>query len=213
MIVDADQLDAVTPVRRRGGGEPRLEQADRLVVRALTERRETRGRQRRRLVRSVVPTQIDRHECRHERDCRQWPAGVPLLRQHHHRDGRRGEDDCGRDRGPRQAPTHHRMRQPKRACDECDRNEDFERALPAACRRHRTGEPAMHEVAGDDGNERDQHEVGVRRPAVEIDRRQHVVHQVEGGGVTAEIVEQHQHSRDGEEPDLTREGEAAQESQ
>ena len=38
VIVNPDQLDAVAPVRRRGGGELRLEQAYGLIAGGLKER-------------------------------------------------------------------------------------------------------------------------------------------------------------------------------
>src|SRR6266446_2179442 len=46
VIVDADELHAVTPVGRRGAGEPRLEEAHRLVVGVSAQRVEWGGRQR-----------------------------------------------------------------------------------------------------------------------------------------------------------------------
>ena len=67
----------------------------------------------------------------------------------------------------------------------------------------------MDEIARDHRDQRDQHEGGIGRPAVERDAGQEVVHQMEGRRIGAERVEQHQRRGDGEEPDLARPGDAA----
>ncbi len=69
----------------------------------------------------------------------------------------------------------------------------------------------MHEVAGDKGEEGDQHEARIGRPAIARHPRQQIVHQVESRGVVAERVKQHERGRDGEEAYFAHPGEAANE--
>jgi hypothetical protein len=75
------------------------------------------------------------------------------------------------------------MRKRQRACDEDDRAGDLDDALQARRGRQRAGEPAMHEVARDHGDERNEHEGRIGGTAVERHGGQHVVHQAEGRGM------------------------------
>ena len=67
----------------------------------------------------------------------------------------------------------------------------------------------MDEITGNQRDQRDQHEGGVGRTAVEGHRGQQVVHQLERRRVSTERVKQHQGRSDGEDPDLARPRKAA----
>ena len=71
----------------------------------------------------------------------------------------------------------------------------------------------MDEIAGNHRDQRDQHEGGIGRTAVERHGRQQVVDQVEGWRIGAERVEQHQYCSNGEESDLGRPSDAANEAE
>ena len=71
----------------------------------------------------------------------------------------------------------------------------------------------MDEIAGDHRDQGNQHEGGIGRTAIERHVGQQVVHQVEGRRIRAERVEQHERRGDGEESDLARPGEAANEAE
>ncbi len=123
VIVDADQLDAIAPVGRRGGGEPRLEQAHGLIAGVLAQRLETLGRQCRRDVRSVVPGEIAGHEGRDQGGGRRRRAKVQTSGQHQHRDRRHRECDRSGYRNEHRSNAHDRSGQRQRRGDEPERNE------------------------------------------------------------------------------------------
>ena len=214
MIADADQLDAVAPVGRRGGREPRLEQAHGLVGGVLAQR-VVATRAAARSIRAARCSRRDRATCSAATSATAMIGAATSIRRssRQHRDGCGREHDAGHHRQDRRPDADHRMRERERCRDQPGRAGDLERALQARRPRHRPGEPAMHQVAGDEGHERDQHEGRVGGPAVERDRRQEVVHQQEGRRIGAERVEQHQRRRDGEEANLAREGDAADEAE
>ena len=206
VIGDADQFDAVAAVGRGGGLELRLQQRDGLVGGVRTQRVVERGRKPGRLVRRIVPGEIGDAEGREH--ARPPPSALR---------GARRRASASAAIAPAAKPAPHRIGRPALA-----QHADLERqpdapaptsasaiaissdALPPPRRRHRAGQPAVHEIAGDDRQQRAEHEGRIRRPAVQRHARQQFVHQMEDRRVPAERVEQRQHHRHREEADLAR---------
>ena len=61
MEIDAGELDAVAPIRRRGRGETRAQQSDRVILRIGAQHVEVLRRQRRRFIGAIVDGEIERH--------------------------------------------------------------------------------------------------------------------------------------------------------
>ena len=119
-----------------------------------------------------------------------------------------------RDTDPgRRADADDRRGQRQCGNDQHERASDLESALPARRFRHGAGKPAMHEIARDHRDQRDQHERRIGRTTVERHGGQQVVHQVKRRRIGAERVEEHEPRRDGEETDLARPGDTANEAE
>ena len=160
-------------------------------------------------MRRVVPTEVDGHERGDETRGSKWRARIQPPREKKNGDRRRREGDGARDRHHGWSQADDGVGQRQRAGDQHDPAGDLTDALQTARGRHRAGEPAMDEITGNQRDQRDQHEGGVGRTAVEGHRGQQVVHQLERRRVSTERVKQHQGRSDGEDPDLARPRKAA----
>ena len=130
------------------------------------------------------------------------PRGAARKRQRTCRRGQKASTPQERQRGACKHPGLTRQRDRDR--DQRQHGGDRQNMLPSPQRRQRAFQKAMDQIAGDDRQQRAEHEGRVRRTPEQSHAGQKLVQQVKQRRVFAERVEQRHHGRDREEADFAR---------
>ena len=162
-IGDADELDAIAPIGRCGGGKPRLEKPDRFVGGVGTQRVVDGGRQPGRFVGRIVPGKVRGGEGG-EQACGRERRVAPAARERQHAKRGKRKGNAGEDRRGRDGKLPGCDRGGDRIDDNSGRQVDAYDPLRARRRLDRVRQAPMHQIAGQHGKQRTDQERRIGRP-------------------------------------------------